>query len=245
MARAATVGEDAGVARSSRWFSWLLLLLACALVVRAGVRDRGVIVDHLEFGRRLLAGTDLYAPYLESKPLHPPYPPSFGLMTAPFSLLSERVARWVWAVVQAVALVYVLRWLRHALAQRWPHASIDVVLLLSLGLGARFVLRDTHGGGGNLINLAMVSAAFASSARGNPVAGGLWLGSAGDQTGGSALRAVARGAGASARRCGGGAERPRVRRRLPGHAALRSRLLAALVDGHLGLRHPGRRVRAA
>lgn len=162
--------------RSSRWFSWFLLLLACALVVRAGVRDRGVIIDHLEFGRRLLVGTDLYAPYLDAKPLHPPYPPSFGLMTAPFSLLSERVARWAWAAVQACALVYVLRWLRRELQPRWPNANLDVVLLLTLLLGARFVLRDTHGGGGNLINLAMVLAAFSACARAQPVAGGLWLG---------------------------------------------------------------------
>jgi hypothetical protein len=73
-----------------RWI-WLWLLLGTALVVRAGIRDRGVIIDHLEFGRRLLLGLDLYAPYLDPKPLHAPYPPSFGLLTAPFWLLGERL----------------------------------------------------------------------------------------------------------------------------------------------------------
>ncbi|MEZ5964082.1 MAG: glycosyltransferase family 87 protein [Planctomycetota bacterium] len=160
----------------SRWFSWLMAVVVCALVVRAGVRDRGVITDHLEFGRRLLAGAEMYEPYLEDKPLHPPYPPSFGLMMAPFSLLHERSARWAWACLQAGALLYVLAWLRRALADRVAPHRTDVVLALTLGIGARFVLRDTHGGGGNLINLALVLAAFAASRDRRPLRAGCWLG---------------------------------------------------------------------
>src|SRR5687767_7972350 len=91
-------------ARPRAW-TWLWLLLALALVVRTSVRERGVITAHLEFGRRLLSGQDLYAPYLEARPLHPPYPPSFGLLTAPFSLLPERAARVAWGLLQVGALL--------------------------------------------------------------------------------------------------------------------------------------------
>lgn len=162
--------------RRRPWFPWLLALVCGVLVVRAGVRDRGVITDHLEFGRRLVAGEDLYAPYLESKPLHAPYPPSFGLLTAPFSLLPERGARWAWAGVQALALVLVLEWLRRELCARWPARDHDWILLISLALGARYVLRDTHGGGGNLINLALVALTLSTAAQGRSRRAGVWLG---------------------------------------------------------------------
>ena len=46
----------------------LWIALGVMLVVRTGLRDRGVITDHLEFGRRMLEGLDLYAPF-EGKPL--------------------------------------------------------------------------------------------------------------------------------------------------------------------------------
>ena len=85
--------------RSKQVWPWVWVGLAILLVVRGGIRDRGVITDHIEFGRRVLAGLDLYAPF-EGKPLHPPYPPGFGVIAAPFSLVSERVARVLWAVLQ-------------------------------------------------------------------------------------------------------------------------------------------------
>ncbi len=173
-----TAPQDPGSAPVPRRYAWLWLLLALALVVRTSVRDRGVITDHLEFGRRLVAGADLYAPYLESKPLHPPYPPSFGLLTAPFSWVPERVARVLWGVLQAGALLLSLALLRRQLVQRWPlaPARVEVVVLLTFLLGARFILRDTHGGGGNLINLALVLFGFDASARGRERLGGVLFG---------------------------------------------------------------------
>ena len=80
------------LAQSRRAFVAAWILLAAFLVLRTAGRDRGVITDHIEFGRRLLAGLPLYAPYLDYHPLHPVYPPSFGLLTGPFSWLPERGA---------------------------------------------------------------------------------------------------------------------------------------------------------
>ena len=87
---------------------WLLLWIALAalLVGRAASRPahRGVLNDHLEFGRRLLHGENVYADWKSdldapTKPLHAPYPPSFGLLTTPFHLvdaaLGQRAARGV------------------------------------------------------------------------------------------------------------------------------------------------------
>lgn len=163
----------------SRRLRWLWVVLAVLLVVRTGIRDRGVITDHLEFGSRLLAGVDLYAPFEEpNAPLHPPYPPSFGLLTAPFSLLPERIARFAWGILQVAALGVALVWLRRRLLELAPTlgARVDLALLLSVGLGARYILRDTHGGGGNLINLGLVLGAFGASAEGRQRLGGVLLG---------------------------------------------------------------------
>jgi hypothetical protein len=173
---------DALIGRVRRaTLAWLALglAIALALVVRTGVRERGVITDHLEFGRRVLAGEELYAPFLDGdQPLHAPYPPGFGLLTAPFSLLPERVARFAWGLLQVGALVAIFAWLRGALVRGFPGLAprAPLVLALTAVLGVRYVLRDTHGGGGNLINLALVLAAFTSAARGRAWTAGTLLG---------------------------------------------------------------------
>ena len=93
-------------AQNRNWkIAWIILGLI--LVLRSGFRDRGVIEDHLEFGRRLVAAEDLYAPYKDLGPLHPVYPPSFGLMTWPFTVLGERIARFAWVLFQVLALGYI------------------------------------------------------------------------------------------------------------------------------------------
>lgn len=139
---------------------WLCLaaILSLALLIRTGIRDRGVITDHLEFGRRLLAGEFLYSPFAGEPALHPPYPPTFGLLTAPFSWLGERLARFAWGGLQLGALwtlgVLLWRWLHRVaphLRRRAPWLMAAAFLLTS-----RYWLRDTHGGGGNLINMALV-----------------------------------------------------------------------------------------
>ncbi|MCB9888955.1 MAG: DUF2029 domain-containing protein [Planctomycetes bacterium] len=149
-------------------------MLGAYLVWRTGLRDRGVITDHLEFGRRLLHGLDVYAPF-EGKPLHPPYPPSFGLLVLPFALLPERAARFTWGIAQVLCLWSLACRLRHAVppldARRFHIALVFTALLAS-----RYILRDTHGGGGNLINLWLVVGAWTAARGGHPTRAGLLLG---------------------------------------------------------------------
>ncbi len=164
--------------RTQRVFAAIWIALAVFLVLRTGPRDRGVISDHLEFGRRLIAGDELYAPYLEAKPLHPVYPPSFGLLTAPYALCGDRAARWLWGLTQVGALIVILRALARALERHRPdlRPSTHGLLLLTVLVASRYVLRDTHGGGGNLINLAFVIAAYVRAERGQSTASAVLLG---------------------------------------------------------------------
>ncbi len=168
--------------RAQRAFVVAWVLLAAFLVLRTAGRDRGVIIDHVEFGRRLLAGLPLYAPYLDDHPLHPVYPPSFGLLTGPFSWLPERGARIAWGLLQVGALwgvgaflASMLRRTRPALLAARPLLT-HTAFALTMVIGARYVLRDTHGGGGNTINLALALAAFAAAERSRHAVAALALG---------------------------------------------------------------------
>lgn len=169
------------------WALWWAAV-ALVLVVRATSRPatRGVILDHLEFGRRLLDGDDVYGPWKSDpdapvRPLHAPYPPSFGLLTAPFAVLADtlgnRAARFAWALLQVLALGAIAWELRRLTAARPPPpSSWNWLWLGAFLLGARFILRDTHGGGGNLINIALCLLAFGAAERDRPGRAGLLLG---------------------------------------------------------------------
>jgi len=179
-------------ARGASRLAWPLLWIAVAilLVARATSRppSRGVILDHIEFGRRLLAGEDVYGPWKSDpdapiRPLHAPYPPSYGLLTAPFAVidmaLGTRAARAAWALLQVLALAAIAFVLRRLTAPRAPPGTSPHWHWLWLGafvLGARFVLRDTHGGGGNLINIALCLLAFDAAERRRGLAAALLLG---------------------------------------------------------------------
>ncbi len=170
---------------------WLLLWLALAAIVavRTTARPphRGVILDHLEFGRRLVHGENVYGDWRSDRdapvrPLHAPYPPSFGLLTAPFAVVAETLglpaARLCWVLLQLLAIAALFSSLR---AQLGGHDPPDAratrwLALLTLLLLARFLLRDLHGGGGNTINVALCALAFANAERARPRAAGLWLG---------------------------------------------------------------------
>lgn len=185
---------------SRRWI-WPLLWIALGviLVARASGRpkSRGVLLDHLEFGRRLLHGEDVHGPWRSDpdapvRPLHAPYPPSFGLLTAPFHLvdatLGQRPARFAWALLQVASLLVGALLLRRLMTVRWSN-GIDAtdplddharrrwqwLWLATFVLTLRFVLRDTHGGGGNLINVAFVLLAYAASERSHDRRAGAWL----------------------------------------------------------------------
>jgi hypothetical protein len=180
-------------ARAVRIWCGVWLALAIVLVARATSRreSKGVILDHLEFGRRLWTGENVYGPWRSDPdapvlPLHAPYPPSFGLLTGPFALLDAwcgtRVARCAWALLQIASLVGIALALRRllvgrsALAPPVSPATWHLLWLLTFLLAARFLLRDMHGGGGNLINLALCLAAFADAERQRPRRAALWLG---------------------------------------------------------------------
>lgn len=183
--------------RANRIWLVVWILAAVVLVARATSRReaKGVILDHVEFGRRLWLGEDVYGPWRSDvdaplAPLHPPYPPSFGLMTMPCALVAEvagmRAARAMWALVQIGCLVWIARVLRDLLTGRAEHAppaandgraaNWHLIWLLGALLLLRFLLRDMHGGGGNVINLALCLAAFADAERGKPLRAGLLLG---------------------------------------------------------------------
>jgi hypothetical protein len=180
-------------ARTPRLWLVVWLVIGALLVARATGRPptRGVILDHLEFGRRLWTGADVHGPWRSDadapvRPLHAPYPPSFGLLTGPFAaidgLLGLRAARAAWALLQIACLVWIARSLRDLLTGRGTlapplgPARWHLLWGLTALLAARFLLRDMHGGGGNLINLALCLQAFADAERGRPARAGLWLG---------------------------------------------------------------------
>lgn len=172
--------------------TWMVvwIALAAVLLLRAAGRDqdKGVLRKHIEFGRRLLHGDNVYAdwradPEAEPQVLHPPYPPSFGLLTAPFALLADSVglrpARFAWALLQVLCLVAAAWTLRALTRNRAPPEATDYwhwLWLLMFVFGARFLLRDTHGGGGNVINLGLCLLAFADAEHGRPRRSGIWLG---------------------------------------------------------------------
>jgi hypothetical protein len=179
--RPAEAGDPARGTKAGRIWLALWIVFAVFLVVRTGVRDRGVITDHIEFGRRLVAAEPLYAPYLDPpRPLHPVYPPSFGILTAPYETLGERGARWAWGLTQVLALTAIGAVLIDALRRTRPELArpdrLGPILLLTFWLCGRYILRDTHGGGGNLINLALALGAWHRADAGRPIQAGLLLG---------------------------------------------------------------------
>lgn len=174
----------------AKWLWWLVwIAVAVALAGRAAGRPptRGVLLDHLEFGRRLVHGEDVYGPWRSDpdaplRPLHAPYPPSFGLLAAPFHLVDavagRRAARVAWVLLQLGSLVVIAIVLRRLVAPRGPPDAAARWHWLWFGtfvLMARFVLRDTHGGGGNLINTALALLALHDAECGRERRAGAWL----------------------------------------------------------------------
>jgi hypothetical protein len=129
------------------------LVLALFLVARAARKGDSVLVRNQEWGARFVAGQDPYAAPDRGGRLHGPYPPSYALVCAPLSLVPTLLARIAWATAQVAALaalfVLVRRWLARGWPSALPHAS--VLYAIGLVLAARYILRDTMGGGGNLL----------------------------------------------------------------------------------------------
>ncbi len=156
------------------WSLLSLALLGALLVARAGGKQDGVLVRNRAFGERFLAREDPYFDPERGHRIHGPYPPSLVWFAAPLALVPEPVARIGWSVAQVGALALCALLLKRRAGQlerarelprrsppgtpRWRSAASRAVpWAFALGLLAtsRFVLRDTAGGGGNLLTASL------------------------------------------------------------------------------------------
>ena len=83
-----------------------------------------------------------------------------------------------WAALQVGALIAIYFALRRMPRGPAPPSEREHrwLYLVTLVILARLVLRDTHGGGGNILNVAMCVMAFADAERGQHARAGWWLG---------------------------------------------------------------------
>ena len=142
----------------------LWLVATTALVVRALHKARraeqrssptathGAIERNQRFAERVWSGRDPYA----TPPLHAPYPPSYGFVLGPLAAMPTKVARVLWVVLQMLMLVAVMRLLAAAWQSARGRAPPAWVWVAALLLVSRYLLRDTHSGGGNLIWAGLV-----------------------------------------------------------------------------------------
>lgn len=129
------------------------IVLALVLVLRAARKGDSVLVRNQEWGARFVERVDPYEDTLRGGRLHGPYPPSYVLVCAPLSLVPTTAARVAWASAQVAALAALFVLVRRWLARGWPRAAPHASVLYAIGLlvASRYVLRDTAGGGGNLL----------------------------------------------------------------------------------------------
>lgn len=139
--------------RRDRVLLALGIVLALVLVLRAARKDDGVLVRNQEWGARFLEHRDPYEDDVRGGRLHGPYPPSYALVCAPLSLAPTGVARVAWAAAQVGALAALYLLVRRWLERGWPSVAPHAPVLYAIGLlvASRYVLRDTAGGGGNLL----------------------------------------------------------------------------------------------
>jgi len=136
----------------------ILLLLAVLLSVRALQKKHGSLLRNRIFAGDVLRGEFPYHPQAQDpRPVHAPYPPSYGIIMAPLLLTSLPIARVLWVLLQIAMLGLMLQQLA-----RWYHQThqgktppLWLPLLATL-LVSRYLLRDTAGGGGNLIFATIV-----------------------------------------------------------------------------------------
>ncbi|MBL8862520.1 MAG: DUF2029 domain-containing protein [Planctomycetes bacterium] len=169
--------DPAARQRRDRTLLGLFLVAALLLVARAARKQDGVLVRNQEWGARFVARQDPYADPAGGPRLHGPYPPSYALVCAPLSRLPEQPARVAWALAQvgALAASYVL--LRRWLARGWPTVAPHAPIAFAVGLvlAGRYLLRDTAGGGGNLLYATAVLWGLELVFAGRAVAGALLL----------------------------------------------------------------------
>ncbi len=156
----------------------LLVLVLLGLVLRATRKPHGVLERNQQFGARFLRGQDPYFDPARGHRIHGPYPPSLALAAAPLSLLPTPAARVVWASLQGIAILglfFILRgWARRWWPAQAPHAA--VFYAGALLLASRFLLRDTAGGGGNLLYAVLAVLGLDLHFRGREKAAGIPIG---------------------------------------------------------------------
>ena len=168
--------DDArAIERRDRILRWLFLASCALLVARAARKETGVLRLNQQFGARFLAGEDPYFDPARGARVHGPYPPTLVWVAAPLARLPTPAARVAWALVQVGALAALLavtrRWTSAFSARLAPH--FPVLFAAALLLSARYLLRDTAGGGANVVHAALAVLAIDLAARGREGLAGL------------------------------------------------------------------------
>jgi hypothetical protein len=141
----------------------LALIAALLLIVRSTRKARGPIERNRIFASDVWSGQFPYDPHPElgyERPVHAPYPPSYGVVMGWQLLAPTTVIRVIWATLQMLLLVVLFvhlgKWWRCTVGTRGPPLW---VIALSILLVSRYLLRDTAGGGGNLVFGTLVALA--------------------------------------------------------------------------------------
>jgi alpha-1,2-mannosyltransferase len=170
---------------SSTWWgpSWVrrakigLLALAAVIVISQWVRvfDDFAQDDfrlHWAFGQRFLSGEFLY------QVGHTPYPPFWGMVCAPLSLLPKR-----WSHVVAYPVGVLSLWALVLVLHRLTRQSLPLgkgplfwSTALALALSSRFIIRELPECGPNLLMVALAWGGFALWRQGRDGLGGACLG---------------------------------------------------------------------
>lgn len=146
-------GDPRARARRDRWLAVLFALLAIVLVVRASHKEHGVLARNQQWGARFLAHQDPYYDPGHGEREHGPYPPSLAWIAVPLASMPTLAARVAWASLQVAGLLLFLRLLRRRTSEHWPALAdhAPAIFALAVLLVSRYLLRDTAGGGGNLL----------------------------------------------------------------------------------------------
>jgi len=137
------------------------------------LKPRGDFLLHWEFGHRLTHGIFLY-----TNGMHLPYPPSWAMLFAPFSMFPQRVAMPLFFVLGFFSLVALLKILIDLTKEHFPLKNDYAFWLTAatLLITSRFVMRDLADGGENLLINALTWGGLFFFIHRKPVIGGALLG---------------------------------------------------------------------
>lgn len=143
-------------------------------IVKKMIKEpHGDFLLHYEFGRRLRAGEFLYM-----GGMHLPYPPSWAMLFAPFSLLPTRVAMPLFLLVGLSALFALLKTLLALTRDQLGRVNAGAFWLMAavLLIMSRFVVRDLQDGGENTLIVALSWGGIYFFVKQKPLPGGALLG---------------------------------------------------------------------